>query len=345
MAEGQADDTPTALVGAGLDVAAGLMAATTLHDLAESTVAGLHRLVGGDLCVFNVLGPDADRAVVVGSPVDAMAANPDAAALLITHGDQHPQISGWADGSVLGTSALSDFLGARAFHRLALYQGVFRPVAVEDVLTATFSHPREGTMRAVSVLRGRRGFTATERTTIGALAGVARAAHDRIVRHQALHLLAGSASTGAVVVLGPDQQVVRVNAHGQEVLEEGLGIRCEEGRRADRRLREIALATVRGPYPGRHRLGPLVVTAHRSDDGSTTVLQVEPADPGSRPIELDLTPRQGEVLDLIAQGRSNREIATALGISDNTVRKHLEHLYARLGVSNRTEAAAVHLRR
>jgi DNA-binding NarL/FixJ family response regulator len=53
-----------------------------------------------------------------------------------------------------------------------------------------------------------------------------------------------------------------------------------------------------------------------------------------------LTRREAEVVSLIAQGRSNQHVAAALGISDRTVGKHLEHSYRKLGVSDRSTAAA-----
>jgi TolB-like protein len=54
-----------------------------------------------------------------------------------------------------------------------------------------------------------------------------------------------------------------------------------------------------------------------------------------------LTRRQREVLDLLAKGLSNREIASALGISASTVKTHVENLLRVLDVTNRTEAAVV----
>jgi DNA-binding NarL/FixJ family response regulator len=45
------------------------------------------------------------------------------------------------------------------------------------------------------------------------------------------------------------------------------------------------------------------------------------------------------VLTLVAQGRSNRQIAASLSISEKTVRNHVEHLYAKIGVSNRVGAS------
>ena len=53
-----------------------------------------------------------------------------------------------------------------------------------------------------------------------------------------------------------------------------------------------------------------------------------------------LTPRELEVLRLVAAGRSNREIAAALVISEHTVARHLQNIFAKLGVSSRTAASA-----
>lgn len=54
----------------------------------------------------------------------------------------------------------------------------------------------------------------------------------------------------------------------------------------------------------------------------------------------DLTPRQWEILRLLAIGLSNRQVGRRLGISGATVGKHLENAYARMGVNSRTEALA-----
>ncbi|MDP3069468.1 MAG: helix-turn-helix transcriptional regulator, partial [Opitutaceae bacterium] len=60
---------------------------------------------------------------------------------------------------------------------------------------------------------------------------------------------------------------------------------------------------------------------------------------------LGLTPRESEVLLWVARGKTNDEIATVLGIGLTTVKKHLESTYAKLGVENRTTAAAMALER
>jgi DNA-binding NarL/FixJ family response regulator len=53
-----------------------------------------------------------------------------------------------------------------------------------------------------------------------------------------------------------------------------------------------------------------------------------------------LSERELEVLRLVASGKSNREIASALVISEHTVARHLQNIYAKLGVASRAAATA-----
>jgi DNA-binding NarL/FixJ family response regulator len=66
---------------------------------------------------------------------------------------------------------------------------------------------------------------------------------------------------------------------------------------------------------------------------------------GDEPEPEDLTPRQHEVLRLLARGQQNKEIAAALHISERTAKFHVEAVLRRLGAGNRTEAAAIAARR
>ena len=60
--------------------------------------------------------------------------------------------------------------------------------------------------------------------------------------------------------------------------------------------------------------------------------------------ELAMTPREAEVLLWISQEKSNRDIAAILELSPRTVNKHLEQIFTKLGVENRTAAAALAIR-
>jgi two-component system, NarL family, response regulator LiaR len=66
----------------------------------------------------------------------------------------------------------------------------------------------------------------------------------------------------------------------------------------------------------------------------------DPGRPKATPLE-QLTGREREVLALIAQGRANKRIALELGISEKTVKTHVGHVLAKLGVTDRTQAAVL----
>lgn len=71
-----------------------------------------------------------------------------------------------------------------------------------------------------------------------------------------------------------------------------------------------------------------------------TLPGVEPGAPGAAAVP-ELTPREREVLRLVARGRTNQEIAEALYIAPKTASTHLSHILDKLGVANRVQAAAV----
>ncbi len=58
-----------------------------------------------------------------------------------------------------------------------------------------------------------------------------------------------------------------------------------------------------------------------------------------RPPEVELTPREREVLGLVVDGLANKQIARRMGISEKTVKGHLTNLFQRIGVADRTQAA------
>ena len=80
----------------------------------------------------------------------------------------------------------------------------------------------------------------------------------------------------------------------------------------------------------------------RSVIGGQTAKQQATADSSGKSDRL-LTPKQRSVLEELVAGRSNKEIATRLNISDETVRSHMKEILGRLGVRNRTEAVVRYL--
>ena len=73
----------------------------------------------------------------------------------------------------------------------------------------------------------------------------------------------------------------------------------------------------------------------------STGVEKEPA----QKVEADLSPREGEVLQLVSQGATNKEIADSLFISENTVKTHLRNIMEKLHLANRSQAAAYAIKR
>ncbi len=86
---------------------------------------------------------------------------------------------------------------------------------------------------------------------------------------------------------------------------------------------------VRAAHAGEAVIDPVVAArlVHALETGG----EVEPID--------RLTPREREVLELIGRGFPNKRIARELGIAEKTVKTHVSHVLAKLGVSDRTQAA------
>ena len=62
------------------------------------------------------------------------------------------------------------------------------------------------------------------------------------------------------------------------------------------------------------------------------------AEPAAAPLPDDLTPREAEVLGLIAEGLTNGEIAEGLVVSAATVKSHVNHIFAKIGARDRAQA-------
>jgi LuxR family transcriptional regulator, maltose regulon positive regulatory protein len=116
---------------------------------------------------------------------------------------------------------------------------------------------------------------------------------------------------------------------------------------------ELLRAGMRDPVVTAYRLYPSLLEFGERDSSATAVLmdalnssrdydlakRVGLAIPRERRPRSKLTPRECEVLELIAQGRANHEIARALFISHSTAKVHVRHIFEKLGVRTRAEAA------
>jgi two-component system NarL family response regulator len=89
----------------------------------------------------------------------------------------------------------------------------------------------------------------------------------------------------------------------------------------------------------------LVACIHDVLAGKTYLAPAAAAKLAEGVTRVQLTPRERSSLQLMADGKSNKEIASDLGISERTVKTHLGHLFEKLGVTSRTEAVKIATRR
>ncbi len=138
----------------------------------------------------------------------------------------------------------------------------------------------------------------------------------------------GVEATRRIVERAPDSHVIALTASTDEARMMGVLRAGATGYLRKDAEPETLLAAVRAVAAGRTYIDPSV---------SRQLLTASPED--------DLTPRERDVLRELALGRPNREIASALGIGDETVKTHVGNLLGKLGVENRAQAIVQALKR
>lgn len=138
----------------------------------------------------------------------------------------------------------------------------------------------------------------------------------------------GSDATAAILRLAPEARVVVLTTFdGDEDIHRALTLGAKGYLLKDATRDEI-LAALRAVHAGKRYVAP---------EAATRLAE--------RPVGRDLTDRELQVVEGIAGGRSNREIGGELGISEATVKSHVNAILAKLEARDRTEAAMIALRR
>jgi DNA-binding CsgD family transcriptional regulator len=318
-----------------------------LNDFGPAVLEQVDALIPSDLASFNEVDPLAERAVVVARPYGI---TPDQLEVWQRWAHQNPalmHVLRTGDGSA---RRLSDFLTLDELHQLDLYRYVYGPLGVEYQLSTALPAPRP-TVLGIALNRHGNDFSDAEVALLDAL----RPHLVQAYRHAQLiteHRRALEGVAGALEQEGRAFLVI-----GQRVLGPGLAMlarhfgpsrdrlpgpvqawlddeRASFGASGPDRLRQPLVSVCDG-----RRLTLRFVPGGRGPD---LLWMVElPAEPDATPLQrLGLSPREAEVLWLLTKGRRSDEIARDLGVAAGTVKKHLEHVYRKLGVSNATAAVA-----
>jgi DNA-binding CsgD family transcriptional regulator len=227
---------------------------------------------------------------------------------------------------------ISDFLTRRELHRTRLYDLILRPCGLEDSLGLRLRIPPPSRPKNFIFDHGDRDFSARDRAVLDALnphlvqLHRAHEARERLRDALALHEL----TQAAVVLLEADDRVAFASSAARELLyrylgENGVGLPDTVASWLRERRRAVTGEPLRIAAGGRALVVELV-------DGALLLEE--------RQWMPRLTAREREILELVAEGRTNAEIAERLWVSFGTVKKHLDNIYAKLGVHTRTAAAA-----
>ena len=150
---------------------------------------------------------------------------------------------------------------------------------------------------------------------------------DVVLMDILMPVMDGAEATAQITASWPEMRVIALTSYlDQEYVEKTLDAGAISYLLKDARPEALTRA-IRDAVAGRGTI----------DSGAMRVLMERRADDVGR----DLTPREREVLALLAGGLSNKEIAETLTLSVGTVRLHVSNILSKLGAPNRTTAAAI----
>lgn len=331
---------------------------TMLDEFPDVALAAVGSLMRWTALSYNEVDPVDGRVVFVIQP-DSLADNPGLVDGWARHAASHPLIARFERTGDRGAHAISDVVSAATFHRMPLYRDVYARMDVEDQLSVQLA-TRPPHVVAIVVSRAQRGFSARDRRLLNALLPYLDAAYANAHRHSHLYVavetlgLAVENRQRGVAIVGDDGRWRRLTPSARRLVRtyfDGYGA-TTEGDEAPpalvawvRRQRGSSAVEVGAPLLVARpplRLAVHCMPAPAAPD--VLLLEEQPiGGPGDPLVGLGLSAREAELLRLVSAGHQNAEIARRLGLRVGTVKKHVEHILAKLHVRNRTEASRVAL--
>lgn len=333
-----------------------LEAAPDQDTFAESIVTGLGRLVGADSVGYDEIEGDPPRIRWWHHPVDPTPEATEEA--LLAHMHEHPLWNHFARAGHGGAVKISDLMPKREFRRLGLYGEFYGPRGVNYQLGLQLA--TAGAFAGAVLHRSRTDFTERDRSILLlARPHLAILREQVLARTRALAMLSAleraSEATGAgVVVLDHRGRPSAVSSNAKALLDRHYPRSAKvKGLPEDLWL---WLSTQRERrHSDRQDFTPMHPQVRRSCEDETLLVDLVPGDVTGSPDVLllrsapsnrsrlpdaGLSRRERKVMRHVATGATDAETAYAMGIETATVRKHLQHVYRKLGVGSRTAALA-----
>jgi DNA-binding CsgD family transcriptional regulator len=239
----------------------------------------------------------------------------------------------------------SDVVSARELHAMPLFREFYRPLGIEHQIAFALPAPRDLTI-AIALSRARIDFSDRERQMLDLVRPhIIQAYRNAQFREQGAQLMAAIAAgldlgTLALVVC-EDERIVYASTAARALWND-LGWEAPA-------LEAALPEAVRSAFAGDATTASLstdddVLLLRRAHPraGATTIIAERAGAAVSADTlrSLGLTPRESDVLAMLARGRDTGAVATALRISPRTAQKHLQRVYAKLGVTGRAQAVS-----
>jgi DNA-binding CsgD family transcriptional regulator len=343
---------------AGLKAVEQLAAARSSAEFAQRGVRLLAGLVSSELTTLSVCDLVSGRRSVIGVPAGAIG--PAERAAFDRHFNEHPLVRHHTVDGGRDAHRISDALPFGRFRHTALYSDYYRRVGIDHVIAVPL-HVDERTLVSFVLNRSRRDFTDRERELLGLLAeGLGQLYRHTLALDRARALasiideLLATGSAGAIHV-GPRGNVREFSPRAAEQALRLWGLHLRRGAALPAQLKDwlarpLRCASIASTFPPRLRrsyAGRLTVRTYPAIDGRGGLLLLleETATEGQSPptARWPLSAREREVMRWLAAGKTDRDIGAILGISPRTVHKHLQRIYAKLGVETRTAAVMRYL--
>jgi DNA-binding CsgD family transcriptional regulator len=306
------------------------------------------RLVGADSSTFNYVAPCVPKVTAVARPL--IPDEPVRTRRFAQYLPQHAALNHFLGTGNPGAFKLSDFQSQREYHALPLYQEFYGELEYEDQFTFML-FPPGAELIGISLARDRRSFKERDRKMLNLL----RPHIARAYRHvERVGLMKRALKGEEFAAPAARVTTIRLDAKGRPVefaseAQQWIRHFFLEGSRNASCLPEVIADWLRHFPPGRalirechgQRLRLTMFPEMSDGDGGVLVMALETISNQAVPMAAKaLTRREIELLLQVEQGKTNGEVAVALGISPLTVRCHLEHIFEKLKVPNRTAAVA-----
>jgi DNA-binding CsgD family transcriptional regulator len=325
------------------------------EDFAQHLVDVLPKLISADHVTYNEMDPHKGKSHNYVNTAEL--ATPTAGHLWEQHMHDHPVLKYIVETGDCRAVRISDFFTQRQLRARGLYSDFYRDLGIEDALCFNLSY--QPPLVVGIGLHRRRRFSDRERMLADAVQPhIVQAWRNAklVSRTQCQLQLANEVmdSRGSgVIVCTAEFQVQYISPLARRYVTEYLGVsQGLDHALPDELLRWVThqiaqsftddVPAARLPLRLQKGNKRLFVRLLSKPEANLLLLEEEITSPDVSALErLGLTPRETEVLSWVAQGKTNSDIGSILGVNPRTVKKHLEHIFQKLGVETRTAAAAV----